>query len=451
MQTPFEITLPDYVSNALTALEQGGYEAWCVGGCVRDALLDRTVNDYDIATAAPWQETESLLDRAGFTVHRTGVKHGTVTASCSEGVIEVTTYRVDGGYTDGRHPDEVRFATNIEDDLARRDFTINALAYHPDRGLLDCWGGLDDLSAGLIRTVGDPGERFAEDGLRILRACRFSSQLGFDLEEGTIGAMVSRKMRLSLISSERITHELDLLLLGDHVHDALMRTIDVLVAVMPEIAACKGFDQHTPYHIYDVWEHTAWVVQRAPKTRVGRWAALLHDIGKPGACFFEGQRAHFYGHAKLSVILAQSILGRMALSDSFRQDVITLVRLHDVQFAATPKSVRKALAKLDGNVPLFRELIGIKRADALAQSHLSEPRARLASELEVALDEVLASQAAFTVKQLAANGNDALAIGIPAGPSVGQALESALDAVMDERIPNEHDAIVAFMKTLDMK
>ena len=445
------ILLPNYVLSALAALEAAGFEAWYVGGCVRDALLGREVNDYDIATSASWEDAERALIAYGFSVHHTGVKHGTITAVADGRALEITTYRADGAYSDGRHPDSVEFVRTIEEDLARRDFTVNALAYHPKRGLLDCWGGKADLEAGVIRAVGNANDRFAEDALRILRGCRFASQLGFAIEPVTKQAMWSHKMRMLNVSAERITHELTGLLLGEHVHDALMECIDIIGAVLPELVAMKGFDQHTPYHIYDVWEHTAWVVQRAPKTRVGRWAALLHDIGKPGACFFEGQRAHFYGHAKLSVILAQSILGRMALSDSFRQDVITLVRLHDVQFAATPKSVRKALAKLDGDVPLFRELIGIKRADALAQSHLSEPRARLASELEVVLDEVLASQAAFTVKQLAANGNEALAIGIPAGPSVGQALESALDAVMDERIPNEHDAIVAFMKTLDMK
>lgn len=441
------IELPDYVKRTLTLLEAGGYEAWCVGGCVRDALLGRDTHDYDIATAAPWRETERILTESGITVHRTGEKHGTVTAVVDDEAVEVTTYRVDGAYSDGRHPDAVSFSQSIEEDLARRDFTINALAYHPERGLLDCWGGLEDLESGIIRVVGDPFERFREDGLRILRGCRFASQLGFSIEQDTLQTMRGCKMMLVRVSAERITHELDCMLLGDHVHDALMETGDVLSAVMPEIAACRGFDQHTPYHIYDVWEHIAWVVQRSPATRLGRWAALFHDIGKPAACFFEGDRAHFYGHAHLSEVLAGSIMKRLLMAPAFAARVLTLVRVHDVQIAATSRSVRRALTRLDGDVELFRTLIGLKRADALAQSSLSEPRLELALEVERVLDEVIATQAAFSVGQLAIDGNDVMGTGIPAGPAVGKALRAALDAVIDEHVPNERAALLDFVAT----
>ena len=441
----FDIALPDYALAAIESLESQGHEAWCVGGCVRDAILGRDVNDYDIATAARWEESERILNAAGFAVHRTGTKHGTVTATCKGNAIEVTTYRTDGAYSDGRHPDSVAFVQSIGEDLIRRDFTMNALAYHPGRGLLDCCGGLADLQAGVIRVVGDPVKRFAEDGLRILRGCRFASQLGFSIDGTTLQAMKAHKIRLAGISIERIAHELDALLLGNHVHDALVETVDVLAAVMPEIAACRGFEQHTPYHIYDVWEHTAWVVQRSPATRLGRWAALLHDIGKPGACFFEGDRAHFYGHAELSVILAKSVLGRLPVSSAFADKVLTLVRIHDDQIAATPRSVRRALARLDGDVELLRALIGLKRADALAQSELSAPRVELAEALERTLDEVLASDSAFTIAQLAVNGHDVIGLGIPKGPAVGKALEEALEAVMEERVPNERTALLEFL------
>ena len=448
IDTSLDLVLPDAVLAALRALEQNGHEAWCVGGCVRDALLGRAIHDFDVATAASWQQTEQVLGSHGFTVHRTGVEHGTVTASFDGVAIEVTTYRADGVYSDGRHPDEVTFVKSIDEDLARRDFTVNALAFHPDRGVKGVPGGLEDLRAGVIRAVGDPAARFSEDGLRILRACRFASQLGFRIDEETLDAMVSRKMMLGRVAIERIAHELDALLLGDYVHDALMQTINVLVAVMPELAACKGFDQHTPYHIYDVWEHTAWVVQRAPRTRLGRWAALLHDIGKPAACFFEGERAHFFGHAKLSALMGRSILQRLPFSDAFVQDVLTLVRLHDVQIAATPKSVRKALVRLDGNVALFRELIALKRADALAHSSLGEPRVQLAADLERVLEEVLAANEAFTVRQLAINGNDVLEMGIPSGPAVGEALEATLAAVIEDEVPNERQALLGFIAKL---
>ena len=439
------VALPDYAVAAISALEACGYEAWCVGGCVRDAILGRDVNDYDIATNAQWADTERALTARGFTVHRTGVKHGTVTASLDGHAMEITTYRTDGEYSDGRHPDSVEFVSSIEDDLARRDFTINALAYHPSRGLLDCWGGLGDIDRKTIRAVGDPAKRFREDALRILRGCRFASQLGFSLEPATKQAMWSCKMRMAHVSSERITHELTELLLGEHVHDALMECIDIIGAVLPELVAMKGFEQHTPYHIYDVWEHTAWVVQRSPRTPLARWAALFHDGGKPGAFFMDGDRGHFFGHPLLSVDITRGALARLALSPAFVANVLTLVQLHDRMIPATPKGVKRALATLEGDVELFRALIALKRADALAQSSLSEPRLQLASDLETVLEAVLSTEDVFTLGQLAINGKDVMSLGVPEGPGVGDALAQALDAVIDERVPNERNALLSFV------
>ncbi|MBQ9041780.1 MAG: HD domain-containing protein [Eggerthellaceae bacterium] len=436
------IPLPEYVIEALSTLESSGFEAWCVGGCVRDALLERHVNDYDIATNARWEDVERVMASSGFAVHRTGAKHGTVTVSRNGHAMEITTYRADGEYTDGRHPDCVEFVRTIEEDLARRDFTINAMAYHPDRGILDCWGGMADLDAGMIRVVGDGNERFSEDALRILRGCRFASQLGFSLEADTKQAMWSHKMRMSHVSAERITHELTEMLLGEHVRDALMECIDIIGAVLPEVVAMKGFEQHTPYHIYDVWEHTAWVVQRSPRTPLGRWAALLHDSGKPGAFFMDGDRGHFYGHPLLSVEIARGALSRLSLSPAFVADVLTLVRLHDKTIPATTKAVKRTLAEFGGDIELFRTLIGIKKADALAQSALSEPRIQLASDLEVVLDNVIASQDAFTIGQLAVNGKDIMSLGVPEGPRVGGILSELLSSVIDEKLPNDRNALL---------
>ena len=443
-----KIDIPHYAQAALHALEANGHEAWLVGGCVRDALLGREVHDYDIATSAGWQDAETALSAAGFAVHRTGTAHGTVTASLDCNAIEVTTYRTDGPYTDGRHPDNVTFVGAIEEDLARRDFTINAMAYHPERGLLDVWGGREDLETRTIRVVGDASKRFMKDRLRVLRGCRFSAQLGFTIEPATLAAMKKEKTGLLRVSAERITHEMDELLLGDYVHDALMTTVDVLVAFMPEIAACRGFDQRTPYHIYDVWEHTAWVVQNAPKTRLARWVALFHDIGKPAAFYTDANgRGHFFKHQQLSAILAKDIMERLLMSPAFTAQVLTLVRIHDRQVAANSRSVKRALSKLDGDIDLFRTLCGIKRADALAQSELSEPRLELSYELERVLDEVIASDDAFSLEQLAVNGNDVLALGVPAGPRIGELLDLALDAVIEEKLPNEREALIAFLKT----
>ncbi len=443
----FKINIPSYAQAALYALEANNHEAWLVGGCVRDVLLDREVHDYDIATSAKWQDAELALKTAGFAVHRTGTAHGTVTASIDGNVIEVTTYRSDGSYSDGRHPDNVTFVNAIEEDLARRDFTINAMAYHPNRGLLDIWNGQRDLETHTIRVVGDASKRFAEDSLRVLRGCRFASQLGFTIEPTTLAAMKKEKTGLLRVSAERITHEMDEMLLGDFVHDALMETVDVLVAFMPEIAACRGFDQHTPYHIYDVWEHTAWVVQHSPRTRLARWVSLLHDIGKPAVFYADANgRGHFFKHQQVSVILAQSIMERLLMSPAFIAQVLTLVRIHDRQIAANPRSVKRALSTLGGDVDLFRTLCGVKRADALAQSKLSEPRLELSYELERVLDEVIASNDAFSLKQLAIDGNDVLALGVPAGPRIGELLDAALDAVIEEKLPNKREALIAFLR-----
>lgn len=446
MNPAFHISLPSYALAAIEALERAGFEAWVVGGCVRDAVLGRAVNDYDIATSAGWRDVEQVLGAAGFAIHRTGTAHGTVTASLDGHALEITTYRADGAYSDGRHPDSVQFVRTIEEDLARRDFTMNALAYHPERGLLDCWGGLADIKAGVIRVVGDPARRFDEDALRILRGCRFASQLGFAFDADTLQAMKVEKSGLLRVSAERITHELDALLLGDFAHDALVQTVDVLVVILPEIAACCGFDQHTPYHVYDVWEHIAWVVQRSPATRLARWAALFHDIGKPAAFYQDGERGHFFKHAEISAILARAAMQRLLLAPAFIDRVLALVRIHDDQVSATPRSVKRALARLDGDVELFRALVGLKRADALAQSELSEPRIQLAAKLERVLDEVLAANEAFTLSQLAINGHDVMALGIAEGPAVGTLLAASLDAVIDGKVENERDALLAHVK-----
>lgn len=240
-----------------------------------------------------------------------------------------------------------------------------------------------------ICAAGDKRTRFFEDPLLILTACRLCSQMGLGIERSTKQAMVESKMRLLSVSPESITHELQELLLGPHVHDALLECVDVLGAIMPELSACKAFDQHTPYHVYDVLEHTAWVVQRVPATPLERWSALFHDFGKPGAFFMDGERGHFYGHPRLSEILARDVMGRLSLPEKLESRVCLLVRLHDRVIQATRHDVRRALSNMDGDVELFRALCHLKYADALAQSHLSEPRVQLAIDLERMLDEVL--------------------------------------------------------------
>ena len=441
------LPVPPQARRVIEVLEAAGFEAWCVGGFVRDSLLGRPVSDIDIACSALWPQTEEACLAAGMRVHRTGEKHGTVTVVCDDAAFEVTTFRVDGAYSDARHPDEVRFVRSLKEDLARRDFTINAMAYHPLRGLADPFGGLEDARRGIIRTVGDPAQRFGEDALRILRACRFSSQLGFSLDGATYQAMLEGKRGLLRVSSERITAELQKLLLGDNVRDALLQTVDVISAVLPELVAMKGFDQCTPYHCHDVLEHTARAVAGTPPYPLVRWAALFHDMGKPAAFFKEpGGRGHFYGHAKISVPLARGIMDRLTFSTAFRDRVLLLVERHDDVFDATPRAVKRALARMGGDVELFRALCDLKRGDASAQAPAyAEERMRRADDLLRVLDRILAEGEAFTLKHLAVNGRDAMDAGIAQGPSVGAALAAALDAVIDEQIPNDRETLLAFL------
>ena len=441
-----DAALPPVALTTLEVLEGGGFEAWCVGGFVRDALLGRSVHDVDVATSARWQEAQRLFEAAGFATHETGVAHGTLTVVVGGEPVEVTTYRVDGAYRDGRHPDAVSFAHSIEEDLSRRDFTVNAMAFHPERGLLDPFGGQADLAAGVLRTVGDPHKRFSEDALRILRGCRFASQLGFALEDETWAAAVSQKSLLARVSAERILHELDGLLCGEHVHDALLGTADVLSFVLPELVAMRGFPQATPYHIYDVLEHTAWAVQRVPAEPLLRWAALCHDMGKPAAAFTGPDGVgHFYGHAAVSVELARGLLERLKAPTALREGVLALVRRHDDVVEPTPRCVKRMLRRLGGDPALFRALCALKRADALAQAAHCALRAELADELVRVLDAVMAADEAFSLAQLAVDGRDVLALGARPGPLGGAALQAALDAVIDEQVPNDPAALQAFL------
>lgn len=441
------LSLPDEARRALTILEDAGYEAWLVGGFVRDAVLGRTPGDIDIATNAHWREVQHAFETAGYSTHETGVKHGTITVVVNKRALEITTYRADGVYRDARHPDEVHFVRTIEEDLARRDFTINALAYHPARGFVDPYDGAADIQTGILRTVGDAHKRFTEDALRILRGCRFAAQLGFSFEAQTYRAMLERKHLLSRISTERVTHELTALLLGAHIHDALMATVDVLSFVLPELTACKGFEQRTPYHIHDVLEHIAWVVQHTPAEPLQRWAALCHDLGKPAAFFCdEAGTGHFYGHPHISVELARGILKRFSFSSAFIADVLTLVKYHDDVIEPTPKSVKRALTRLGGDERLFAALCDLKRADALSQAPQCAYRVETADELERVLTRLKEEGAAFSVRDLAINGNDVLALGVPQGRAVGGVLRAALAAVIDEEVENTRDALLEFAR-----
>ena len=438
--------LPESALHVLHTLESSGFEAWFVGGFVRDALLGRPCSDIDIASSAPWQEAQRVFEAAGLRTRETGTAHGTLTVLDGDDAFEVPTYRRDGAYADSRHPKSVEFVSSIEEDLARRDFTMNAIAFHPEHGLLDPYGGIADLRAKTIRAVGDSGKRFSEDALRILRACRFAAQLGFEIDDATLFGMLSNKGIVYRVSAERVTHELDLLLTAPFAGSALVKYVDVLACVLPELIAMKGFEQHTPYHIYDVLEHTAHVVDGVPPYRLVRWAALFHDMGKP-ACFFFGENGvgHFYGHANVSVVLARGVMSRLKMSPAFANRALTLVKHHDEVVEPTPRAVKRMLARLDGNVELFHALCDLKRGDARGQAPQCAGRVDAAFELERVLADIQAQNEAFTLQNLAIDGRDVMGAGIAPGPEVGRALARALDAVIDEKVSNEKAALLAYL------
>ncbi len=439
-----DIPLPDHAASMISFLEDAGFEAWVVGGYIRDYFLKRETADVDLATNAVWTQVRDVAESHGARTFETGVKHGTITVvfpDCDP--LEITTFRKEGYYSDSRHPDDVEFVNSVYEDLARRDFTINAMAYNPASGLLDPYGGYKDLRSKLIRVVGVAQERFREDALRILRAVRFSSTLGFEIEVFTFEAMMMNKWRLSNISVERITRELNQTLLGDHVHDALVDNVEVLSYVLPELVACKGFAQKTTYHIYDVLEHTAYAVQHAAPSLLVKWAALCHDLGKPGSAFFtpDGQE-HFYGHSRLSAKIAQGMLRRFQFSDHFINDVSRLVALHDFKnLEPTRKSVKRMLRKLDGREDLFWALCELKEVDAKAHAPIAAKR--FDRELtERIFQEILAEGEAFRISDLAIDGADLIDLGFETGPQIGFVLDCLLNAVIDGELENEHEVLL---------
>ncbi len=432
--------IPEAVKKVLEVLESAGYEAWCVGGCVRDLLLGRRPEDWDVTTGALPEETLGLFGSRAFP---TGLQHGTVTVRMEHCSVEVTTYRVDGPYRDHRRPEGVSFTRSLDEDLIRRDFTVNAIAMDLRGTLRDPCGGRGDLSRRLLRCVGDPNRRFEEDALRILRGLRFSAVLGFDIHEETEAAIHRGAGLLREIAAERIQTELFKLLSGQEAASVLRRYPDVLGVFWPEILPMVGFDQKNHHHCYDVWEHSLHAMAAVPADPVLRCAALLHDVGKP-ECFTvdpEGT-GHFYGHGAISRELADGMLRRLNCSTAFRETVVRLVEWHDREIPRTDKAVRRALGKL-GETGL-RQLIALKRADNLAQAAAYHDRQAELDKGEAILERLLAEDACFSLKQLAVNGKDLTEMGL-SGPAVGQALHMLLEAVIDGRLPNEREALVSFV------
>ena len=432
------IRLPAHAARAIEQLEGAGFETWAVGGCVRDSLRGAAPHDWDLCTAARPEQMKAVF--AGERVLETGLKHGTLTLLTDGGPLEITTFRADGGYSDGRHPDAVRFVGSVEDDLARRDFTVGAMAWHPARGLCDPYGGLDDLQDGILRAVGDPDARFTEDGLRILRAVRFASQLGFAVEPQTAAAMRRQGGRLNCVAAERVREELTRMLCGRFVQRALLSYRDVLAAVLPELVPMFDCAQQNPHHLYDVWEHSVRAVGQVPAVPALRWAMLLHDCGKP-ACKTIDEKGvgHFYGHPKVSREIAERIVQRLRFSGAESARILLLVEQHDRPLGENDKLVRRRLSQI--GEARFRDLLAIKKGDAVGQGTHPEDVAWLHG-MEQCLNDVLAAESCFSLRQLAVDGNDIKALGL-SGPAVGEMLHALLGAVIDGQADNTREALIA--------
>ena len=450
---------PAYALKALDVLESAGWEAWVVGGWVRDALRGLPGHDVDVTTSAPWQEVERAFAAAGFPVHETGTEHGTVTVVMDGKPVEVTTYRVEGTYSDLRHPDEVRFVRDVREDLARRDFTVNAMAWHPERGLLDPFGGEGDLNLRVIRAVGVPRERFGEDALRVLRAVRFAARMGFSVEAATQEALVACAPELTYIAQERIGQELDGIVRCGKMGWALMNETDVMCAALPELQAMRGFDQHNPYHFYDVLEHTARVCMGVQEFTGGlarpelQWAAFLHDVAKP-VCFSldaEGG-GHFFKHPVVGASMADRIMRRLAIRREVAVPARLLVRYHDHRVFATQRSVRRTMQKFSHECPgqetrLTYELLNLKRADAIGKSWRAYGFIQTLDQITALVREEVSRGPVFKESQLAVGGRDLMSeFGMRPGPGIGVFLDAMLVAVVDGVVPNEREALLAWLE-----
>ncbi|MBR4035719.1 MAG: HD domain-containing protein [Oscillospiraceae bacterium] len=439
------INIPKEAQKALEMLNSASFEAWVVGGIVRNSLMGLEVSDIDITTNALPQQTAQVF--SGYHVIETGLQHGTVTVVIDHMPLEITTFRTEKGYSDNRHPDNVEFTASLKEDCARRDFTINAICYNPQCGIMDFYGGITDIENHIIKCVGDPDSRFKEDALRILRRMRFASVLGFEIESQTKTAIFKNKELLKNISAERIYTELCKLLCGKNVKQIIMEYTDVLGVIMPEILPLKGFDQKNHHHIYDVLEHTAVAVDACPPVPQLRLAVLLHDFGKPDT-FTTDEKGigHFYGHGDVSWQMSKDILSRLKVSKEDYNLITRLVKYHDTLILPEEKAVRRALNK--HGKEFVKMLLLVKRADNAGQNIKDYDRTDEYNHLEAVIDSVLEQKQCFSLKQLAINGNDLIEIGFAPSPDIGNVLNQLLEMVIDAKIANEKQILLTKSKEL---
>lgn len=430
------IIIPKDVEKIIEHLNSAGYEAYVVGGCVRDSIMEKAPHDWDVCTSATPEVVKSLFS------HTTdyGMKHGTITVFADKEGYEITTFRAETDYSDHRHPDTVEFVTDLNSDLSRRDFTINALAYNNESQLIDVFNGLDDIRNQIIRCVGNADERFKEDALRILRALRFAATLGFDIEDKTSEAIHYNVHLLKYIAEERKRDELMKLLGGNYTTKILLEYSDVIAEVIPEIQLCVGFNQNNRYHCYDVYEHMVHAVENGI-TPIEKFALLIHDIGKPH-CYTEDKKGgHFYGHPAISEEIAKNVVSHLKFDNDSKKTILELVKYHDIEIPITKKSVLKLLNRLGEERAL--QLMDVKLADILA--HAPGTQDALIEKWKIfnrLLGEVLVEEDCFSRKNLAVNGNDIKALGVAEGPEIGQIIQTLMDEITSEQIANEKEVLL---------
>ena len=440
------LQIPDYVESVIQPIRQAGFPVYAVGGCVRDSLLGLQPHDYDLCTGAlPDQVAAIFPDHDLVTA---GQKHGTTGVVTFQGIVEVTTFRREGTYSDGRHPDSVTFVSGLREDLARRDFTVNAMAWAPDSGLQDPFGGREDLQNRVLRAVGDPETRFREDGLRILRGVRFALRFGLTPEAETLRAMLSCAPLLDRVSQERIYAEMNgilpLLTVG-----SMALYAPILTRVIPELEPMVGFDQHSPHHRYDLYTHIAHVVEGVPGDVTLRWAALLHDVGKiPTFTRDETGRGHFYGHASAGAEMADRILRRLTMPGGLREQTVLLIAQHMTRLTPDRKSVRRAVHRF-GRLGV-EQILTLQQADMGSKGTGENQGDTTFARIREILSRLDQEAALPTLRDLAVNGRDLLALGLT-GPAIGQTLDRLLEQVVEESLPNDREALLTAAKVWNSK
>lgn len=438
------IKIPEEPNWIVNKLISSGYESYVVGGCVRDSILRKTPKDWDICTNASPSEIKCVF--SGSKIVDTGLKHGTITIVLDSDACEVTTYRIDGKYSDGRHPDNVEFTNILKEDLSRRDLTINSMAYNNNAGLIDYFGGESDLATGTIKCVGNPNDRFNEDALRILRAIRFASVLGFNIEASTSNSIFGNYKLLSAVSSERISSEFSKWICGDFSAKTLREYQDIVCYIIPEISSMIGFQQNNPYHDYDVWEHTLHALENSTGELGVRLAILFHDIGKPKSYVCVDGIGHFYGHALYSKEIVEEVLKRMKFDNKTIDNVSLLVYNHDVEITDTTRSVKKVLNKVGC---LFEKLMEVKYADTLGQSKMAiDEKLKTFDSIRIIYQTIMEQNSCFRLKDLAINGKDLLLAGYSEGKQVGNVLNSLLELVIDGTVKNDRQELLDAIKDL---